>query len=65
MGHFKNLTYNNHISSENLTTLFNESSSNLDEPRIQKNIPAFGYYENDYFNSNASKRLNNIQSLNC
>ena len=60
MGHFKNLTYNNHISSENLTTLFNESSSNLDEPRIQKNIPAFGYYENDYFNSNASKRLNNI-----
>ena len=59
-GHFKNITYNNHISSENMTTLYNESTSNLDKPRIQKNIPAFGYYENDYFNLNASKRVKNI-----
>ena len=55
-GHFKNITYNNHISSENMTTLYNESTSNLDKPRIQKNIPAFGYYENDYFSLNASKK---------
>ena len=59
-GHFKNITYNNHISSENLTTLYNESTLNLDKPRIQKNIPAFGYYENDYFNLNASKTIKNI-----
>ena len=59
-GHFKNITYNNHISSENMTTLYNESTSNLDKPRIQKNIPAFGYYKNDYFNLNASKRVKNI-----
>jgi hypothetical protein len=58
-GHFKNITYNNHISSENLTTLFNEFSSNLDKPRIQKNIPAFGYYKNDYFNLNSSNSIKN------
>ena len=58
--HFKNITYNNHISSENLTTLFNESNSNLDKTRIQKIIPSFGYYENDFFNLNASNSTKNI-----
>ena len=48
-GHYGNITYNNHISSENMLTLFNEANNHLDKPRIEKNIPSFGYYENDYF----------------
>ena len=59
-GHYVNITYNNHISSENMLTLFNETNSNLDEPRIGKIIPSFGYYENDYFNKKFSNGINNV-----
>ena len=59
-GHYGNITYNNHISSENMLTLFNEANNNLDKPRIEKNIPSFGYYENDYFNLKSSNSFKNI-----
>jgi len=59
-GHYGNITYNNHISSENMLTLFNEANNHLDKPRIEKNIPSFGYYENDYFNLKSSNSFKNI-----
>ena len=59
-GHYNNITYNNHISSENMLTLFNEYNTNLDNPRVDKNIPSYGYYENDYFNLKSNNSFKNI-----
>ena len=43
-----------------MLTLFNEANDHLDKPRIEKNIPSFGYYENDYFNLKSSNSFKNI-----
>ena len=35
-------------------------TTNLDKPRVDKNIPSYGYYENDYFNLKSNNSFKNI-----